>query len=213
MNGVACYNCHGNLSRLGVASRKGWLDEPTCQMCHQNGTTYNTTFTSSNIGPSGTQRSSSDVTFATNKDVPSTGFSLYRFSVGHGSTECSACHGSQHAEYPTTQANDNQYSINLQGYAGRVTECNACHTTSLATTNNGGPHGMHTVGQAWVSGHESYANNGGYTACAYCHGTDYKGSSRSKLLTAKTFSVEGGTRSFTAGHQISCYDCHNGPTP
>jgi hypothetical protein len=212
MNGVACYNCHGNLSRVAVATRTGWLDEPNCQMCHQNGTTYTTAFTSTNLGPSGTQRSSTDSTFATNTDVPASGFSLYRFSKGHGSTECSGCHGSQHAEYPTTQANDNVYSTNIQGYAGRLTECTSCHSTGLATTNNGGPHGMHSVGQSWVSSHPQYAQGGGYTACAYCHGSTYRGSSRSQLLTTKTFSVEGGSRTFSSGHQVSCYDCHNGPT-
>lgn len=213
MSQVACYNCHGNLSRVGMASRQGWLDEPSCQMCHQNGTTYSTAFTSTNIGPSGTQRTSSDQTFATNANVPASGFNLYRFSLGHGSTECSACHGSQHAEYPTNQTNDNVYSTNLQGYAGRITECTTCHASGLATTNNGGPHGMHTVGQAWVSGHPQYAQGGGYTACAYCHGSTYQGSSRSTLLTTKTFTVDDGrTKTLSSGHQVSCYDCHNGPT-
>ncbi len=209
---VACFNCHGNLSRVGMPSRTGWLDEPTCQMCHQNGVTYTSAFTSSNIGPTGTQRTSSDTTFATNANVPSTGFSLYRFSQGHGSTECSACHGAQHAEYPTNQTNDNVYPIKLQGYAARLTECSVCHSSSLSLTNNGGPHGMHTVGQAWVSGHEQYAQSGGYTACAYCHGADYKGTSLSQLFTSKTFNAgDYGTKTFSAGHQVSCYDCHNGP--
>jgi BACON domain-containing protein len=208
MSGVACYNCHGNLSRVGQSKRTGWLDEPNCQMCHQNGTTYTTTFTGTDIGPNGTQRTSTDTTFATNPDVPAAGFSLYRFSQGHGSTECSACHGSQHAEYPTNQPNDNVYSTNLQGYAGRITECAVCHGTSFATTNNGGPHGMHTVGSAWVSAHPNYASNGRYTACAYCHGSNYRGTSLSMILTAKTLAGH----TFPAGHQMNCYDCHNGPT-
>ncbi len=213
MSSVACYNCHGNLSRVGMSTRTGWLDEPNCQMCRQNGTTYTTAFTSTNLGPSGTQRTSTDATFATTPNVPMAGFSLYRFSQGHGSTECSACHGSQHAEYPTNQPNDNVYSATLQGYPGRVTECAVCHGTSLATTNNGGPHGMHTVGQAWVNSHHDYASGGGYTACAYCHGSTYQGSTRSQLLTTKTFNVDdGGSKTFSAGHQVSCYDCHNGPT-
>jgi Viral BACON domain len=207
MSGVACFNCHGNLSRVGTATRSGWLDEPNCQMCHQSGTTYTTAFTSANIGPSGTQRTSTDTTFATNPNVPSTGFSLYRFSQGHGSTECSACHGSQHAEYPTNQPNDQVYSTNLQGYAGRITECSVCHGSSFATTNNGGPHGMHTVGSAWVSAHPNYAE-GGASACAYCHGADYRGTTLSQILTTKTLAGH----TFPAGHQISCYDCHNGPS-
>ena len=206
MSGVACYQCHGNLSRVATATRQGWLDVPNCQMCHQNGTTYASTFTSTDLGPNGTQRTSTDATFATNPDVPSTGFSLYRFSKGHGSTECSACHGSQHAEYPTNQPNDNVYSTNLQGYAGRLTECSVCHSTALPTTNNGGPHGMHTVGQAWVSAHPNYAG-GGASACAYCHGADYRGTTLSQLLTTKALAG----KTFPAGHQMSCYDCHNGP--
>jgi Viral BACON domain len=207
MSNIACYNCHGNLSRVGQSTRTGWLDEPNCQTCHQNGTTYTTAFTSTNIGPTGTQRTSTDTTFATNPNAPATGFSLYRFSQGHGSTECSACHGSQHAEYPTDQPNDQVYSTNLQGYAGRLTECSVCHTSSFATTNNGGPHGMHTVGSAWVSAHPNYASSGRYTACAYCHGSDYRGTTLSQLLTTKTLNG----RTFAAGHQMNCYDCHNGP--
>ncbi len=206
MSTVACFNCHGNLSRVGMASRAGWLDEPNCQMCHQNSTTYTTAFTSTNLGPTGTQRTSTDTTFATNPNVPTSPYSLYRFSQGHGSTECSACHGSQHAEYPTNQPNDNVYSTNLQGYAGRVTECTVCHGTALATTNNGGPHGMHTVGSAWVSAHPNYAQSN-LSACAYCHGATYQGSSLSMLLTSKTLAG----KTFPAGHEISCYDCHNGP--
>jgi len=206
MSGIACFNCHGNLSRLGTSTRKGWLEEPNCQMCHQNGTTYSTAFTSSDIGPTGTQRTSADTTFATTPNVPSTGLSLYRFSQGHGSTECSACHGSQHAEFPTNQPNDNVSSINLQGYAGRLTECTVCHGTGQAVTNNGGPHGMHTVGQAWVSSHPHYAESN-RTACAYCHGSDYRGTALSQLLTAKTLNG----KSFPAGHQMNCYDCHDGP--
>ncbi len=210
---VACFSCHGNLSRVGMANRTGWLDEPNCQMCHQNGTVYTSTFTSSNIGPTGTQRTSSDTRFATSPNAPSTGFSLYRFSQGHGGTECSACHGAQHAEYPSNQPNDNVYPVNLQGYAARLTECNVCHSTALSVTNNGGPHGMHTVGQAWVSSHPQYAQGGGYTACAYCHGSDYRGTSLSQLYTSKTFSAgDYGTKTFSAGHQMNCYDCHNGPT-
>lgn len=206
MSGVACFNCHGNLSRVGQSTRQGWLDEPNCQMCHQNGTTYSTAFTSTDLGPNGMQRASTDTTFATTPNVPATGLSLYRFSQGHGAMECSACHGSQHAEYPTNQANDNLYSINLQGYAGRLTECSVCHVAAQAVTNNGGPHGMHTVGPAWVSSHPHYADSN-RTACAYCHGSDYRGTTLSQLLTTKTLNG----RTFAAGHQMNCYDCHNGP--
>jgi hypothetical protein len=205
---VTCYGCHGNLSRLGASTRQGWLDEPNCQMCHQNGTTYTTAFTTTDIGPNGTQRTSTDATFATNSNAPSTGFALYRFSTGHGSVECSACHGAQHAEYPTSQPNDQVYSVNLQGYAGRVTECSACHGTSFATSANGGPHGMHTAGSAWVSAHPDYVDKNGSSSCTYCHGSDYRGTSRSMILTSKTLAGH----TFPAYHEMNCYDCHNGPS-
>ena len=204
---VTCYGCHGNLSRVGVASRAGWLDEPSCQMCHQSGTTYTTAFTSTDISPTGTYRTTTDTTFASNPNAPLAGYSLYRFSTGHGGVECSGCHGSQHAEFPTNQANDQVYSVSLQGYGGRVTECAVCHTSSFATSPNGGPHGMHTVGSSWVSAHQDYADSHGAASCQYCHGTDYRGTSLSMILTPKTLAG----RSFPANHQMNCYDCHNGP--
>ncbi len=211
MRNVSCYDCHGNLSRLAKTPRAGWLDEPNCQSCHQNGKSYLTTFPTADRGPNAVLRSSTDQRFATNANVPATGYSLYRFSKGHGSVECSGCHGSQHGEFPTSQANDNVYSTALQGYAGKLTECTVCHTTAPSTTT-GGPHGMHTVGQAWISSHHDVASGGGYTQCAACHGADYRGSDRSKLLTAKTFSVDDGrTKTFAAGTKIGCYSCHNGP--
>ncbi len=207
MNKVACYDCHGNLSAVGSATRQGWLDLPSCQMCHTNGTRYSTTFDST-----GAWRIATDLTFATNPDTPSVGKDLYRFSKGHGGVYCSGCHGSQHAEYPSLQANDNVYSTNLQGYAGKIVECTVCHVTA-PTTQTGGPHGIHTIGQTWVNQHSSYASNGRYTQCAYCHGANYTGSPLSATSTARTFSVDdGGSKSFTQGHQVSCYDCHNGPS-
>ncbi len=207
MNKTACYDCHGNLSAVGSANREGWLDLPSCQMCHNSGTRYTSTF----VSP-GVWRTTTDTTFATNPNTPSQGKSLYRFSVGHQGVYCSGCHGSQHAEYPSLQANDNVYSTNLQGYAGKIVECTVCHVTTPSTAT-GGPHGIHTVGQGWVSLHPQYASNGGYTKCAYCHGANYTGSPLSAVATTRTFTVDdNGTKTFAAGHQVSCYDCHNGPT-
>ena len=206
MNKVACYDCHGNLTKVGVASRDGWLDLPACQMCHTDGVRYPTTFDSS-----GNWRVTADTTFATTPNQPKPGKNLFRFSKGHGGLYCSGCHGSQHAEYPTLQANDNLYSTNLQGHTGKIVECGVCHTVA-AVTQKGGPHGMHNIDQSWVSAHHQYADNGGYTACAYCHGGNYTGTALSAVPVDRTFSVEDGkSKTFAAGHQVSCYDCHNGP--
>jgi hypothetical protein len=206
MNTQLCSSCHGNLSYAGTASRQPWYIEPACQMCHNTSQRYTTTFDTN-----GQWRQTSDTTFATNDNVPIPGANLYRFSTGHGTVFCSACHGSPHAEFPTLQANDNVYSTALQGYAAKITECKVCHTSKLTATANGGPHGIHIVGQAWVNAHPDYVDSHGYQTCAYCHGADYKGLALSTAKVGRTFSVDGGNKTFPAGHQFNCYDCHNGP--
>jgi hypothetical protein len=206
MNKVLCSSCHGTLSYAGNPARNPWLVEPSCQLCHQGGQRYTTAF-----GSSGSWRAVTDQTFATNNNVPIAGSDLYRFSNGHGGVYCSACHGSPHAEYPTLQANDSLYPKQLQGYVAKITECKVCHT-NVPVTATGGPHGIHTVGQSWVSSHGDYADNN-RQACAYCHGSDYRGTALSAAKVARTFNVDdGGTKSFPAGHQFNCYDCHNGPS-
>ena len=133
---------------------------------------------------------------------------MYRYSTGHGKMQCSACHGSTHAIYPSSHTEDNLQSIALQGHEGTIAECTACHDTVPSTTS-GGPHGMHSVGQSWVSSHQhaSKAN------CTSCHGADYRGTFLSKTSMARSLSIDGKTKTFTAGQQIGCYDCHNGPNP
>lgn len=110
------------------------------------------------------------------------------------------------------QANDSVYPRKLQGYVAKITECGTCHAGTLATTGNGGPHGLHTVGQAWVNAHPDYVDSHGSQSCTYCHGTNYKGLALSAAKVARTFQVDdGGTKTFPANHQFNCYDCHNGP--
>jgi hypothetical protein len=204
MNKTACFDCHGNLTKVGASQRQGWIDLPSCQMCHNTSTRYLTTFDTN-----GAWRTTTDATFATDANTPSAGKSLYKLSTGHGGLYCAACHGSQHSEYPTLQANDNAYSTGLQGYTGKIAECLVCHTTMPSTTT-GGPHGIHTIGQDWVSKHRSAARNG-TAPCAYCHGADFRGTPLSAISTTRTLSIEDGSKTFSAGHQMSCYDCHNGP--
>jgi hypothetical protein len=202
---ISCQSCHGNMTAVGNPSRVGWLEEPTCQACHYNGKRETNA-----LDTNGVLRVVADTRFATNPNTPANGFSLFRFSKGHGNLQCEACHGATHAEYPSVEPNDNVQSIALQGYAGTLTECKTCHAT-VPNTTTGGPHGMHTIGDAWVSSHGNAAEGSGRAGCTACHGADYRGSPLSALKIAKTFRVEGGSRSFTAGHQMNCYDCHNGP--
>jgi len=204
---IECQSCHGNLTAMAASTRKPWFDEPNCQACHtgtavtNNGQiVYNTVFTSGT-----TMRVAVDQTFATNPNTPATGESLFRFSSGHGGLQCEACHGSTHAEYPTSNVNDNVQSTNLQGHTGVLVECATCHAT-VPSTVTGGPHGMHPVGASWVSSHQGAAE-AGTTACQICHGTDYRGTILSKTLADRTLAG----RSFPAGTVIGCYSCHNGP--
>jgi hypothetical protein len=202
---IDCQSCHGTMSNVGRAGRTGWLDQPTCQSCHHDGQRELTAVSSTGI-----LKTWLDTRFASNPNAPASGFSLYRFSSGHGGLQCEACHGATHAEYPSSHANDNVLSTDVQGHAGTIGECSACHKNQSLTAT-GGPHGMHSIGSAWVSGHESYAENN-RTACAYCHGADYRGGPLSTVKAARSFSVEGTTKSYAAGQKVGCYDCHNGPS-
>ncbi len=203
--GIQCQDCHGNMSMVGKAGREGWYDMPTCQACHYNGKRELVAIVN------GQFRNPSDKTFATNPDTPKKGYSLYRFSKGHGGIKCEACHGSTHAIYPSSHHGDNLQSEKLQGYSGTIRECFVCHGKNVPLTANKGPHGMHTIGQKWVDKHGDYAEDGRYKSCAKCHGSDYRGTYLSEIKTTKTFKTEWGLKTFTKGHKVSCYDCHNGP--
>ncbi len=205
---MGCQSCHGNMTNVGDPNRVGWLEEPTCQACHFNG---KRTLTA--VKPDGSPIVVTDTRFATNPNVPAAGFSLFRFSKGHGGLQCEACHGSTHAEYPSSHANDNVQSITLQGYEGTIRECKVCHA-STPLSAAGGPHGMHTIGATWVAGHEGYVESGGAGQCAYCHGSDYRGSPLAQVKATRTYNTKSGsTRTYTAGQNVGCYDCHNGPNP
>ena len=143
-------------------------------------------------------------------NIPANGISLYRFSKGHGGLQCSACHGSTHAEFPSTHANDNVRNQKIQGHAGVMVECSACHTTT-PTNYAGGPHGMHPVGSAWVSAHPNYTDQNGSTQCKACHGADLRGTVLSRMQADRTLSAFG-TKTFFRGAMIGCYTCHNGPS-
>ena len=209
---MQCQSCHGAMSRVGAQGREGWLDEPTCQNCH-TGTALNNNgeIRYTNVyDTNGQRRVAVDATFATTPDVPLQGFSLYRFSTGHGGVQCEACHGSTHAEFPSSHVNDNLQSVALQGHAGALVECATCHGSAPHTVT-GGPHGMHPVDASWVSDHGDVAEGGGGAQCRACHGTDYRGTVLSYSKADRVFSTRYGTRTFWAGFQIGCYACHNGP--
>lgn len=216
---MQCQSCHGNMSLVGNTNRVGWFMEPSCQSCHTGTATSNSgqiRFTSSFTAP-GQVRSPADSTFATTPNTPAAGLSLYRFSIGHGGLQCSACHGSTHAEFPSTHANDNMGTIALQGHAGVLVECTACHTT-MPNTPNRGPHGMHAIGQGWVSGGGQVTKHadrigaaGGLSTCQGCHGVDYRGTVLSRAQASRTLNFEGRQIQLFRGAEVGCYLCHKGP--
>jgi len=199
-----CQSCHGTMSNVGSSTRTGWLDQPDCQSCHHDGKRELAA-----VSATGILKKWTDTRYATNANVPVAGKNLYRFSKGHGGLQCEACHGATHAEYPSSHANDNVLSKDVQGREGTIGECTSCHKTVPLTADKG-PHGMHTVGSTWVGKHGDYAEKS-TTACAYCHGADYRGGILSTVKTARSFNADGKTVNFAVGQKVGCYDCHNGP--
>lgn len=213
---MQCQSCHGSMSDVGASSRTGWLDEPNCASCHTGDAVNNNgqiVYTSVFDSP-GVARVPVNQLFSTNADTPMPGKSLFRFSKGHGGLQCEACHGSTHAEFPTWSPNDNIASKQIQGHIGKLAECTACHAT-MPQTINGGPHGMHPIGSAWVQRHHNLLGDGrggSIQQCQACHGIDFKGTRLSRAQNDRKLTMEeGGTKSFWRGQTIGCYDCHNGP--
>ena len=210
---MECQSCHGGLGTVSNAARQGWFDMPTCQSCHHDGKRETVA-----INANGTFKTWADTRFASNPNTPSTGWSLFRFSTGHGKLQCEACHNSTHAEFTNqpsangNQTNDNLTAIKAQGYAAAIRECLVCHTT-MPSSANGGPHGMHNLGQSWVGSHHDAFNSVSKTSCTYCHGTTSSGSPLAVIKVAKTFNIENRTVTFAANERVTCWSCHNGPNP
>ena len=211
---MECQSCHGSMETVGNTAREGWYDMPTCQSCHHDGKRETVA-----INNDGTFKSWNDKRFASNADTPTEGWSLFRFSTGHGKLQCEACHNSTHAEFTSTvsvsdnQVNDNLSAINAQGYAASIRECTVCHT-SMPRTTSGGPHGMHTLGDSWVKGHHDVFDSTSKNSCFYCHGSTSSGSPLAMVKITKTFTIEDGqTKIFVANERVTCWSCHNGPNP
>ncbi|MCB1227682.1 MAG: hypothetical protein KDK99_17830, partial [Verrucomicrobiales bacterium] len=211
---MQCQSCHGDMNAVGDLARTGWLDEPNCQACHSGDAVNNEgmiRFISVFTSP-GVMRVPTNQRFATNPNTPAAGVSLFRFSKGHGGLTCSACHGSTHAEYPSSHRNDNLYAWDKQGHRGKLADCTVCHA-SMPTNSVGGPHGIHPIGSTnWVRDHADIARNVGITECRDCHGTDLRGTQLSRAQADRHLSTKFGPFVLKRGMEVSCYYCHNGPT-
>jgi hypothetical protein len=210
---MQCQACHGNMSAVGATNRQGWLDEPNCQACHTGTAVQNNgqiRYTNA-FENNGTLRIPVNTTFATTPNTPEAPYSLFKASYGHGNLQCEACHGPTHAEYPTTQRNDNTQTLKMQNHVGPLVDCGICHQP-VPNTVNGGPHGMHPTGQLWVNNHPSAVNGGGGVApCQACHGGDYTGTVLSYSQANRTMATDYGPKTFFRGYRVSCYACHYGP--
>ncbi len=210
---MQCQSCHGNMSAVGATNRQGWLDEPNCQACHTGTAVQNNgqiRYTNA-FDTNGQLRIPVNATFATTPNVPSAPYSLFKLSYGHGNLQCESCHGPTHAEYPTSEANDNIQSQNRQKHSGPLADCGVCHQP-VPNTVTGGPHGMHPTGQAWVNRHPDAVNGGsGVAPCQDCHGSTYVGTVLSYSQGARALTTKYGAKTFFRGYQVSCYACHNGP--
>ncbi|HMK48941.1 MAG TPA: hypothetical protein VK435_02720 [Thermodesulfovibrionales bacterium] len=198
---LQCQSCHGSMSVVGAEGRSGWIDLPSCQYCH---------YLSAATGGYVRDTSAFDTSgkFRQVTSIFSTGSTLYKLAAEHGNIQCEACHGSTHAEYPSAEANDNVQSILLQGHAGTISDCSVCHPKTMTVTNNGGPHGLHTTGTAWVKSHAVHATQSAQY-CATCHGLDYQGTFLSKAATKRVLRTSANKKkTFSKAHIMSCFDCH-----
>jgi hypothetical protein len=143
---------------------------------------------------------------------------LYRVSTGHGGVMCQGCHGATHAEWPVAgvNANDNLLAMQVQGHAGPIMECSACHDTAgLPADTLKGPHKMHLVNDRrfWKEAHKDLAKreNGksGGGKCGNCHGADHLGTVLSRAPVDRSFLVEGRLRTVSAGQPVACNLCHS----
>jgi hypothetical protein len=201
---MQCQSCHGRMTDVASPDRVGWLDEPNCQSCHTGTATNNSgsiryvsVFTED--GPSALPPMP-DRDQCRHPAAP--GLSLFRFSRGHGGLYCSACHGSTHAEFPSSHRNDNLQSERIQGHEGVLAECGVCHaTTNLGT--DGGPHGLHPIGQIWVERHPDAVEHSGAAACRACHGADERGTVLSRAQADRVLQTDFGTKRFWRGFEIA----------
>ena len=204
---IECQSCHGSMEAVATHGRKGWIDEPSCQSCHQDAKRYLSAVTDKKTG---TLRAALDMRFGTEKYGNET--KLYKHSLSHGGVACSACHGSQHAIYPSINEDENRQSMQYQGYKGTIKECGVCHGDEVvATTFDKGPHGLHPHNQEWVNRHGTVVLRHSSSSCKACHGADLKGTFLSKASANRTFKL-GVTDKYVhikAEENVGCTKCHN----
>lgn len=136
---AGCYKCHPGASTMCLRGTMSQTWGMICQDCHGGMVTMATSIQN---GRTPWAEEPSCRTCHTDRFGEPAG-QLFRNSAGHGGVMCSACHGSPHGEYPSREARDNANMVALQGHAGVLDDCAACHGTNIAGP---GPHGMIATG-------------------------------------------------------------------
>jgi hypothetical protein len=210
---IVCQDCHGGLAQLaGVnLTRQPWIDLPQCQSCHTGDAV-------SHLGSDLILRVAYDdpntaaPRLATNTRFAENPGTLFKNSVGHHGITCEACHGSPHAIWDTNKSNDNLAAKQIQGYAGMILECSACHGTGFSPSGLGGPHGLHVVNsQTFVNGGHEDLFESDRASCQACHGLTGQGTVLSKTPVKRSFQIEDGRRIIRADSQVHCGMCHDNP--
>jgi hypothetical protein len=196
------------------------VDLPRCQSCHTGDANSHLTLADQSLmatdgirtllafdpaDAAASPRKASSSRFAESTNT------LYRFSKGHGGIACEGCHNSTHAIWPNPdeQHNDNVASRQVQGHAGTLVECSACHGAGTLALALNGPHGMHVVDDSrWTRGGHGDVAKKDRQACAACHGTTFRGTVLSRTAAQRSWN----SRTVAKGTAIGCYDCHNGPS-
>ena len=199
---IQCQSCHGSMSRVGAGTRQGWLDEPACQSCHTGTATHNngqiryTTVFDANGQP----RVAMDQTFATNPNTPASGHLALSLLDGSRRPPVRGVSRLDARGVPELARQRQRPERWRQGHVGTLVECAPATAASPATVN-GGPHGMHPVGQSWVSAHGDAVEGGNASLadCAVCHGADYRGTVLSRAASDRTLTTSFGTRPLWRG--------------
>lgn len=190
--------------------RTPWLNEPMCQSCHTGDAMSNSGGIRKRLAFSATDPAATPV-LVTNKRFAEENGKLFRFSEGHGHVACEGCHGSTHAIWPSSEANDNVAATQLQGHTGTIIECTTCHGTGVPMSTNG-PHGMHPVNdQGWTRNHHDFFERN-RASCQACHGVNLEGTVLSRAAANRRLIIEDGRIvQISKGEMISCTRCHENP--
>ena len=204
------------MSDVGAPTRTGWLDEPTCQSCHTGTATAQQRSDPLHVGVRRTgprpRRPSTRPSPPTRTRPPRASRSTASRPVTAAS-QCEACHGSTHAEFPSSHRNDNIQSVAASGarrHARRVRR----PATATQPRDRRRRAARHAPGRAELGAAapgRRRARAARHALCTACHGADYRGTVLSRVAGRSHALGEFGTKHVWRGFQIGCYTCHAGP--